>query len=86
MAPSASLTVRLVGLALLCGCAPATQSASSMAPHEPDCSFRSATTCWTFGGRFPSARSAEPDSDRKELLAPPTPLLAARTDSLPARR
>jgi hypothetical protein len=80
------LLLRLSGAALLSGCAGVTQSASSVPRKGPDCSFRSATTCWTLAGRFSPARAAKPDSARKQLLEPPTPVLATRADSLPPPR
>jgi hypothetical protein len=76
----------LAGSMFLSGCVAAAQSASSAPPSEPDCSFRSATTCWTLAGRFPPARAAKPDSMRKELLEPAPAILASRRDSLPASR
>jgi hypothetical protein len=81
-----TIALRVAGAALLCGCAAATQSASTAAPNEPDCSFRSATTCWTFGSRFPSRRAARPDSVRKELLDQPATILATEADTVPPSR
>ena len=46
----------LLCIVLLGGCA-AGQSSYAARP-EPDCSFRSAATCWTIAGRFPSRRPA----------------------------
>ncbi len=80
-----TVVLRVAGTALLCGCAATTQSVSSAPRTEPDCSFRSATTCWTFASRFPSPRAAMPDSARKELLEPPAAILA-RADSVPLSR
>jgi hypothetical protein len=82
----ASVVLRVVGIALLCGCAAATQSASTASPKEPDCSFRSATTCWTFGSRFPAPRANSTDSVKKELQEQPATILAAGADSVPASR
>jgi hypothetical protein len=78
--------LRVVGLVFLCGCAATTQSGSSAAPREPDCSFRSATTCWTLGSRFPSPRAAQPDSARKELLEQPPTILATEADTIRSSR
>ena len=67
--------------ALLGGCAASAQSASTVAPNQPDCSFHSATTCWTVAGRFPTARSETGDSTAKELLQPTARTLARRVDT-----
>jgi hypothetical protein len=69
------LVVRVVaGLLALAGCAPQARTALAPSPHEPDCSFRSAATCWTIAGRFP----APPDSAPAGALDPPPPLLVTR--------
>jgi hypothetical protein len=81
-----ALVLRVAGTALVCGCAATTQSASRAPRTEPDCSFRSATTCWTLAGRFPPARAAKPDSVRKKLLEPAAAVLASRADSLTRSR
>src|SRR5688572_12648459 len=52
--PRSSLLLGL-GTVLLCGCGVAAQSSSEASPHEPDCSFRSAGTCWTVAARFPES-------------------------------
>jgi hypothetical protein len=85
MIPPRRVVLSVAGSALLCGCAATTQSASSSPRTAPDCSFRSATTCWTLAGRFPPPRVAQPDSAPKELLEPPAVILATRADSLPLR-
>jgi hypothetical protein len=69
------LAVRLpafMGMALLYGCATATRSASSAGNAEPDCSFRSATTCWTLAGRFPqpAPRAGERQPNEMPRQAP----------------
>jgi hypothetical protein len=72
----------LPGIALLCGCAAATAHPSATGPRlEPDCSFRSAATCWTMAGRFPSRlpESAAPTPDDIRSLSPVT--VASRADS-----
>jgi len=85
MIPPRKVVLSVAGGALLCGCAATTQSATSSPRTAPDCSFRSATTCWTLASRLPSPRVAQPDSARKEMLAPPAVILATRADSLPLR-
>jgi hypothetical protein len=63
-----------LGAFLLSGCA-AHQSRAAAPEPEPDCSFRSAATCWTVAGRFPTRRSEPRDSTREKLLQdPPTSL------------
>ena len=52
-------TLALLSIALLCGCGAAPPSANAPQP-EPDCSFRSASTCWTVAGRFPPRRAKSP--------------------------
>lgn len=49
----------VLGAALisLCGCAAGTQARAAAEKADPDCSFRSPTTCWTMAGRFPPVRS-----------------------------
>ena len=71
----------LLGFALLSGCAAATQSSSAAPRREPDCSFRSPSTCWTVAGRFPSRlpESAAPTPDDIRSLSPVT--VASRADS-----
>jgi hypothetical protein len=76
----------VVGLVMLCGCAATSQSVSSAARREPDCSFRSATTCWTLGSRFLSPRAAKPDSARKNLLEQPPTILATEADTVRSSR
>ena len=64
----------LLGIALLHGCAAATRSSSAGPRPEPDCSFRSPSTCWTVAGRFPSRlpKSAAPKPDEIRSLSPVT--------------
>jgi hypothetical protein len=85
MIPPRRAALSLIGSAFLCGCAATAQPASSAPRTAPECSFRSATTCWTLAARFPSPRVAKPDSARKGLLEPPAVILASRPDSLPLR-
>jgi len=70
----------LLGIALLGGCA-AAQSSSAAPRLEPDCSFRSASTCWTVAGRFPPRRpkSAPPKPD--EIRDPAPTAVASKADS-----
>lgn len=69
----------LLCIVLLGGCA-AGQSSYAARP-EPDCSFRSAATCWTIAGRFPSRRpaAATPKPDQIRRTSPS--VLASKPDS-----
>jgi hypothetical protein len=71
----------LLGIALLHGCAAGTQSSSAAPRLEPDCSFRSPSTCWTVAGRFPPRlpKSAAPKPDEIRNLSPIT--VASTADS-----
>jgi hypothetical protein len=71
----------LLGIALLHGCAAATQSSSAGPRLKPDCSFRSPSTCWTVAGRFPPRlpKSAAPKPDEIRSLSPIT--VASTADS-----
>jgi hypothetical protein len=76
----------LLTIVFLCGCA-ATQSSSTAVPPEPepDCSFRSAATCWTLAGRFPPRPvPAPPKQDEIDSLSPT--VLASEADSASAPR
>jgi len=66
----------VLGAVLLSGCAAAAQSSSTTQEVESDCSFRSATTCWTLAGRFPPPRP-EPRDDPEQ----PLPVLASGADT-----
>jgi hypothetical protein len=71
----------VLSIVLLCGCAAATQSSSTGQGTEPDCSFRSATTCWTLRDRFPQ-RPPEPAAPTPdELPKRPPVVLASRADA-----
>jgi hypothetical protein len=70
----------ILGTVLLCGCAAASQSSSAAQGVEPDCSFRSATTCWTLAGRFPPPRPKAAEPSPSEVFEQP-PALASRADS-----
>jgi hypothetical protein len=67
-------------VALLSACASVTQSTTAPNRSEPDCSFRSPTTCWTMSGRFPPQR-VEP----VERIPEPQPVLATGADSVHRR-
>jgi hypothetical protein len=60
---------------LLCGCAGNGQSAVATEVN-PDCSFRSPTSCWTMSGRFPERQPAQPERAPKQV-----PVLASARDS-----
>lgn len=65
-----------LGAVLICGCGVAAQSSSRTPPREPDCSFRSAVTCWTMAARFPGPRAEALDSLPADPLSEPPKLLA----------
>jgi hypothetical protein len=74
--------MRLLLIPLICGCAAntSTESLTIAEGTEPDCSFRSPTTCWTVSGRFPPPRPApaepptlQPPEAASIKLASPTP-------------
>jgi len=69
-----------LSLGLLVGCAAAARPAALRPEREPDCSFGSATTCWTIGTRFPARRAAA-DSAPRELLGHPPLIVASAPDS-----
>jgi hypothetical protein len=71
--------VALLGIALLGGCA-AAQSSSAAPPLEPDCSFRSASTCWTVAGRFPARRPKSTPSKPDEIRDPSPAAVASTAD------
>jgi len=77
--------VALLGIALLGGCA-AAQSSSAAPPLEPDCSFRSASTCWTVAGRFPARRPKSTPSKPDEIRDPSPTAVASNADSSPETR
>jgi hypothetical protein len=67
--------------AFLCGCATNSQSVAPTATRDLDCSFRSPTTCWSVGGRFPSRKEQQPF--RPELIIQDSStVLASTPDSL----
>jgi hypothetical protein len=68
----------------LCGCAASTQSSRAAEKADPDCSFRSPTTCWTMSGRFPPVRS-EPTTAPVDLVDS-SAILASGADSAPSSR
>jgi hypothetical protein len=84
MTSSRPIPLVTVTLALLSGCAAAavpTSSSSANSAPERDCSFRSATTCWTLAPRIPTPRPAARDSVPDQLLTPPRPVLASEADT-----
>jgi hypothetical protein len=66
-------------LLLVGGCATNSTSATAARETDPDCSFRSPTTCWTVSGRFPPRR-VEPAAAPVEKQPPP--VLASGEDSV----
>jgi hypothetical protein len=56
-----------------------------MSPRDPDCSFRSADTCWTMAARFPEPRAETLDSLPADSLSEPATLLATGADTSAAR-
>jgi hypothetical protein len=76
MNPANTMALAALGVALLGGCA-TNQSAAATPKREPDCSFRSATTCWTMASRFPPPRPAARDSAQDKLLEEPPARLAS---------
>jgi hypothetical protein len=73
-------------LGLLCGCAAGTRSSAVETRTEPDCSFRSPTSCWTMAARLPSRRAEASDSQPGELLRPSPAVLASSADSAAGSR
>ena len=72
-----------VALTLLSACAAATAPVSSSSATGPDrdCSFRSATTCWTLAPRVPAPRPEARDSAPDRIQTPPAPVLAGVADT-----
>jgi hypothetical protein len=70
-----------LSIAHLCGCATASNSASSPGSTEPDCSFRSATTCWTSAGRFPPPARREGQRPPNEMLRQSPTVVTRGADS-----
>ena len=71
----------LLAATLLGACATTMRSSAADAPSKPDCSYRSATTCWTLAGRFPPAHQTARDSLPRELLESPPRTLASHPDT-----
>jgi hypothetical protein len=67
--------------ALLGACALAAGSAPPPASAVSDCQFRSPTSCWTLGPRYPDRRPAAVDS-APPILGPPPAVLASTADSI----
>jgi hypothetical protein len=74
----------ILGPAFLFGCAAASQSVAVEQKVEPDCSFRSASTCWTVAGRFPPPRPEAGKPSPTEIIERPT-VVANRADSVSSR-
>lgn len=72
---------RFLVVAVLAGCSPPPGTTTVRPQPEPDCSFRSATTCWTLATRFPKHRAQAPDSVPGELLSRPPLIVAKAADS-----
>jgi hypothetical protein len=68
---------------VLASCAPATQTDTGSAPatQKSDCGFRSASTCWTLGPRFPATRAIH--HQRPENLETPTAVATASDSTGP---
>lgn len=81
--PRSAVLVGL-GTALLCGCGVA-RSSSQAPQREPDCSFRSAGTCWTLAARFPESRVEANDSLPADPLSEPPTVLATGADTAASR-
>jgi hypothetical protein len=76
----------LYAAVLLSGCAAGRRDSTALAPErEPDCSFRSATTCWTLGARVLAPERAARDTAPDRLLRQPPAVLASRADTVAAR-
>ena len=79
--------VRLhLALTFLCGCAAGTQSSTAERGTEPDCSFRTAATCWTMSGRFPPRRQAAKGDKPDSVAAQPPVILASEADTATTSR
>ena len=85
MTPPRSISRRMLGIVLLWGCSVPAQSSSVAPEREPECSFRSSTTCWTLAGRFPTPRPSARDSVPDELLKQPPTILASGADTAASR-
>ena len=73
-ATRAGQLMSLLLIPLIYGCAAntSTESLTIAEGAEPDCSFRSPTTCWTVSGRFPPRRPtpAEPPTFQASKASP----------------
>jgi hypothetical protein len=72
-----------VFIALLGGCAARTRPSATAQETEPDCSYRSPTTCWTVSGRFPAARSKPVTAPLDPTRSQSSAVLASEADSAP---
>jgi hypothetical protein len=69
----------LLLITLISGCAVNSQSAVARREPEPACSFRSPTTCWSVGGRFPAKATSRDQPN--DILADSTLLAVADTST-----
>jgi hypothetical protein len=78
------LIIEMIGVGLtvfLCGCAASIQPSAAAEQSEPDCSFRSPTTCWTVSGRFPAVQSKPTPAPLDRTPRQPSAGLASGADS-----
>jgi hypothetical protein len=68
--------------AYLCGCATNSRDAAAIKEPEPDCSFRSPSTCWSVGSRFPT-EATTPPVEPDQLLSDSAPVFAAVESAQP---
>jgi hypothetical protein len=73
-----SRLTRLLLITIVSGCAANSHSAVDPPEPEPACSFRSPTTCWSVGGRFPAKTTSR--KQPQDILADST-LLASAADT-----
>jgi hypothetical protein len=84
LSPIVSTPLTALGTALLWGCAALARPSSTAPERQPDCSFRSATTCWTMANRFPARRPDARDSVPSEILGQPATIIARVADTVAA--
>ena len=72
--------LRLLLLTLGLGCAGNWEPETAAKEPEPACSFRSPTTCWSVGGRFPTRVKAP--APQPERLLSDSAMILAGTDSV----
>jgi hypothetical protein len=81
MSRSFSIPLLVLEVALLGGCGTSGRSHAAVPEPKPDCSFRSATTCWTLAGRLPAWRPEVQDSLPNKILTQPPASLAIADSS-----